>query len=348
MSKNVHCFTSVSFSYLDRARVLVEAVKRFHPDWTFWLGISDEEPDGFDFDPAQEMFDRVLWIKDLGIADLQSWIFKHNVVELCTAVKGQMLLHLLEQGADNVIYLDPDIAVFGTLSPVLDLLDTHNVVLTPHVVMPEKIHTAITDNEIGTLKHGIYNLGFLAVRNSKEGRRFSEWWRDRLLKYCYEAIEEGLFTDQRWCDLAPCFFDGVYILRDPGYNVASWNLNHRLITFDEQGTILAGGSVLRFFHFTKVNSVGEVMLERYSHGQIGVFELLKWYRQRLVAHSVAGLPPKWWKFGRFDNGQVILPNHRLLYRHREDLQHAFPNPFSTSGYGYLDWFNEHGMPLNLR
>lgn len=340
MSK-VHCFTSISFSYLDRARVLAETVKRFHPDWTLWLFVSDRAPEGFAFDPDTELFDQVVWIDELPIVERMSWIFKHDVIELCTAVKGPMLVRLLERGAENVVYLDPDIALFSDLHEIERLLDARSIVLTPHIVDPENGHQAIIDNEVGTLKHGTYNLGFLAIRNRPEGIRFARWWQDRLLNYCYDDIENGVFTDQRWCDLIPGFFDDVHVLRDPGYNVASWNLNRRPITFDSQGTIRAAGEKLRFFHFTKINAIGEVMLARYAGEAVGAFELLKWYRGRLAHHATSGLPRRWWAFSVFEDGEPIRREHRLLYRSRADLQTAFPNPFSSEAHSYRDWFAQH-------
>ena len=33
----VHCFTSISFSYLAKARTLGWSLKRFHPDWVLTL-----------------------------------------------------------------------------------------------------------------------------------------------------------------------------------------------------------------------------------------------------------------------------------------------------------------------
>jgi hypothetical protein len=84
---DVHCFTSISFSYLSRARVLAETIKKYHPDWTLWLGICDVEPPGFSLDAVPHGFDHVLWAKDLKIDGIQAWMFKHNVVEMCTAVK---------------------------------------------------------------------------------------------------------------------------------------------------------------------------------------------------------------------------------------------------------------------
>lgn len=333
----VHCFTSVSFAYLDRARVLAETVKSFHPDWTLWLCLSDREPEGFSFDLERERFDRVVRIEELGFSDLDRWIFFHDVVELCTAVKGKMLCKIFELGAERVVYLDPDIALFSPLSEINEILDDHAIVLTPHLVRPEETLQGILDNEIGSLKHGTYNLGFIAVRGCSEGVRFAQWWASRLEQFCYDDIPAGLFTDQRWCDLIPAFFSGTYILRNPGYNVACWNLSNRLISFEVDGSINAGGVPLRFFHFTKVNSVGEGVLELYSGGRSEVFELLHWYRGRLGAHVAAELPQQWWAFGRYENGAAILYEHRKIYRTRRDLQAAFANPFASGETSFQNW-----------
>ncbi len=329
MSRGVQCFTSATFAYLDRARVLGETLRRFHPDWTLSLCLPDEEPPGFKFDIANEAFHRIVRLSELDIPDLTRWIFDHDIVELCTAVKGPMLCKLLDEGAEKVVYLDPDIALFDELTPVVSLLDHYNVVLTPHQIGPDQDLTAIMDNEIGSLKHGIYNLGFLAVAGTLEGRRFAGWWRDRLLRFCFDDIPNGLFTDQRWCDHAPVFFDGVHILRDPGYNVASWNLSRRPITIEEDGTIRAAGHVLRFFHFTKVTNVGEIMLERYAGGRIEVFELLKWYRRRLSVNAVPGLPGSWWAYDHFSNGTKIVREHRIAYRNSAALRGRYPDPFEA-------------------
>ena len=118
----------------------------------------------------------------MGIPDLRRWIFEHDVIELCTAAKGAMLCRLLEAGARKVVYLDPDLALFDSLREIEVLLDHHNVILTPHQIEPDDERPAILDNEIGSLKWGIYNLGFLGVADTAEGRRFARWWRDRLLR----------------------------------------------------------------------------------------------------------------------------------------------------------------------
>jgi len=326
MSK-VHCFTSASFAYLDRVRILGATLKTHHPDWEFWLCLSDEEPAGWTFDLDLEPIDHLVRIAELDLPDPSRFIFEHDVVELCTAVKGPMLQRLLNIGAEKVIYLDPDIAVFSSLSEVVNLLDEHDIVLTPHQLTPDVDMMAIQDNEIGSLKYGIYNLGFIAVANTAEGNRFADWWASRLLTHCFDDLPNGIFTDQRWCDHVPAFFAGTHILRDPGYNVASWNMSQRLITIDQDGSIRAGGRVLRFFHFTKVDWIGTSMIERYSHGRIEVFEILHWYKTLLAANQIPEIPRRYWAFSTYADGETILPEHRSAYRHNPSLREKFPDPF---------------------
>ncbi len=338
------CFTSFTFGYLGRARVLAESVKRFHPDWCFVALISDLPPTGFAFDPSAEPFDHVVWGYELPIPAVSSWIFKHELVELCTAVKGPMLELLVGREIEKVIYLDPDIAVFAPLDGVLEGLDEASIVLTPHQLDPEVDERAIFDNEVSSLRHGTYNLGFVAVRNDETGRRFAGWFADRLRSYCYDELDRGLFVDQKWCDLVPAFFDSVKILRDPGYNVASWNISQRRLSTGDAGSILVNGHTLRFFHFTKLGPIGAVMTERYAAGNLLVQEIWGWYRRSVQAAEPADLEPGWWHYGRFENSDVIPTEARRLYRTRLDLREAFPEPFSGGPGSYHEWLKTHPMP----
>ena len=325
----VACFTSASYNYLDRARVLFETVREFHPDWETWFCLADEEPPGFALDLSREQIDRVVKLRDLPIAEPLAWAFEHDIVELCTAVKGPCLSLMLRDGVDKVIYLDPDTVLFGRLDEVLELLDAHSAVLTPHLVTPEVQRHAIMDNEIGALKYGIFNLGFVAVSNTPAGCSFADWWRDRLLEFCFDDPAMGLFTDQKWCNHAPVFFPELAILRHKGYNVASWNLSQRPIRIEPDGCITAGGDALKFFHFTKVTHVGRTMLERYCGGRLEVFELMNWYQRRLQAHAVQGLPPGWWHYGRYANGCEIIKADRLAHRAARLSGNYLGNPFAA-------------------
>jgi hypothetical protein len=336
MKEKIYCYTSLTFSYLSRARILVWSLKRFHPDWHFVAVITDMAPDGFGFDVDDEQFDEIIWGQDLQIENVESWMFRHDLVETCTAVKGPVMDMLCQrEDAGKVIYLDPDITVFCPLDSLIAELDGNDVLLTPHQLVPDEDDQAIKDNEICSLKHGIYNLGFVAVAAREEGKRFARWWSSRLQSYCYDDIPSGLFTDQRWCDHAPAFFDGVKIIKDPGCNLASWNLSQRKVEITPEGEILVNNSPLKFYHFTKYGPVGLTMTERYAADNTEVYELWEWYGRKLNEFTPTGLPDDYWAFSHFRNKEPIQKEHRLLYRQRRDLQAAFPDPYAESFHAWL-------------
>lgn len=340
----VLCFSSFSFSYLNRARVLYQSLRRHHPDWHLVALMTDEVPADFAFDVADEPFDEVVWHDELGIDNVEGWLFKHDIVEICTAVKGPFLAEATRRDFDAVIYLDPDTCLFNPLSPLLELLEDHDIVLTPHLLEPEEELGAIIDNEICPMWAGIFNLGFVAIRTTGEGARFAQWWSDRLLEFCHDAPAKGLFVDQKWCDHVPVFFDKVKILKDPGYNTASWNINQRRITVDDKGNVRSNDSLLRFWHFTKLGPLGDTMTRRYAKDQIVVYELWRWYRAQVAEATSKGIPDRYWAFSKFADGTPIQRSHRLLYRERVDLQKAFPDPFGTGPSGeFSAWLRAEGL-----
>jgi hypothetical protein len=339
----VLCYSSFTFSYLNRARVLFQTVRRFHPEWELVALITDEPPPGFTFDPAAEPFDRVVWAQDLGIPDFPAWLFKHDVVEVCTAVKGPFIHQACRSGADAVIYLDPDTALFGSLSPIEGWLARHDILLTPHLTDPNETAEAIRDNDLSASRTGIFNLGFVAIRTRGEGARFAKWWNDRLLDWCYDDMPNGLFVDQRWCDHVPALFDRVKVVRDPGYNVASWNLSTRTVAVQKDGQVTVNGAPLRFWHFTKLGAIGDAMTRKYGAENFPVYEIWAWYKRQVAAATDRAIPERWWAYGAYSNGAPITRAHRLLYRHRADLQAAFPDPFDGGDGGYRQWLEHEGL-----
>lgn len=331
-------FTSITKSYLPKARVLAKSVKSHHPGWTFVLLYADDFPPGFAL--QDEPFDEILCIEQLGIPNWKAWAFGHQIVELCTAIKGPAAEYLAARpGVDKIMYLDPDIKVFNSLAPLEALLEHHDILLTPHLIEPESTESAVRDNEISALKHGIYNLGFFAATTRGQGKSFISWWAQRLLTFCRDDIPGGLFTDQRWCDLAPAFFDRLHIVRDPGYNVATWNIAHRPLSSDGEGNYMAGQHPLRFYHFTGYDSGdGFGMLSRYAADQSVARALWNDYGKDLDAAGQGQAAYRGWKYAHYDNGEAIPREARRLYRDRPDVQNAFPNPYSTDDPCFLSWW----------
>ena len=127
----MHVFTSVTANYLPKASALAHSVKRVHPEAVFHVVLSDEMPK---CSPATTApFDSIINVRDLPIPNLRSWIFKHRLVELCTAVKGTAFQYIAARhGAERIYYFDPDILVFNRLDDLERILDNRSVLLTPH------------------------------------------------------------------------------------------------------------------------------------------------------------------------------------------------------------------------
>ncbi|MFC0676868.1 hypothetical protein ACFFGH_03250 [Lysobacter korlensis] len=336
MGKTI-AFTSAAVNYLPKVRKLFTSIRRYHPEFELVLALADELPASLDL--SAEPLDEVLALADLPIDDKRRWTFFHSIVELATAIKPYALLDLLARpDVDRVLYFDPDMVLFSRLDDLLGRLDGANVVLTPHLTRPETDLEAIRDNEISALKHGVYNLGFLGVRDQPEGRRFAQWWADRIYHFCVADIPAGLFTDQRWIDLAPAFFDGVDILKSPRFNVATWNLTKRDLSGDLQSGFVVDGEPLGFYHFTGFDSgAHRAMATKNAPGNTSVDALVQWYADEArfdADEPVAKLP---WAYGAYSDGSPIPSAHRRIYRARPDLQAAFPDPFVAGRGSLREW-----------
>lgn len=332
----MHFFTSITTSYLPKARVLAQTLKSHNPDAIMHLVVSDDLPK--DFVLENEPFDYVWYAEDFIKTDNnKQWFFKHTVVELCTAVKGAGALHILQQtGTDKIVYLDPDIGVFGDLSPLSEMLDENSVLLTPHQIEPAIREQGIKNEEICSLKHGVYNFGFFAVKNDEYGLKFLNWWNDRLMKYCYDDIPNGLFTDQKWGDLIPAMFDSVKIIRLPEYNVATWNLATRKVTGNEKEGWFVNGRPLKFYHFTGYDSgAHRAMLAQYADENDDVWHLSLWYEKQLELAEQEKLGKTPYKYAFYQNGKKIQNSERHLFRKREDLIKTFKNPFDDECYAWM-------------
>lgn len=330
MGKTI-AFTSAALNYLPKVRKLCASIRHFHPEWEIALALADERSAEVDF--SIEPIDHVLAVADLPIPDRTRWTYFHTVVELATAIKPFALIELLErEDVDRVLYFDPDMVLFSRLDDLVASLDDASIVLTPHLTTPESTLDGVRDNEISALKHGIYNLGFIGVRPTPEGMRFSRWWADRVYEFCVADIPNGLFTDQRWIDLAPAFFDGVGILKSPRFNVATWNLSTRRLSGGGDSGYLVDGEPLGFYHFTGFDSgAHRVMAGKYAVASPAVWSLIEWYAHETRfddADPVAKLP---WAYGAYGDGEAVPQAHRRIYRARPDLREAYPDPFASAG-----------------
>ena len=336
----VHVFTSAAFNYIPKARLLFDSLRKHHPEWVLHFALGDAlHPE---LDLRGEAFDSVIPLAELNIPSWRGWTFCHTIVELCTAIKPFALQRLLqEDNCEKVFYFDPDIVLFSRVDDIVASLDDGNICLTPHLTTSEETLQAVIDSEICALQHGIYNLGFIGVRASEEGKRFAQWWSTRTYHFCRDDIPHGLFTDQRWVDLVPGLFEGVSIIRSSRHNVAPWNISRRNVVGDLAGGLHVDGEPLGFYHFTGFDSRAHLgMSQRYATRSPAIFNLIEWYTRRTEELGRDPIAAVRWAYETYSNGETIVPAQRIVYRERADLQKAFPDPFDARG--FLAWWYTYG------
>ena len=284
-------FTSINLEYLDKAITLWESVEVFEKNAQFVTVIVEPGLTKFQLEEQLKVRNFPFELsKPLLAHDIPwNWIAKMeglSVVEACTAIKASAAKFLLASSLNTqVVYLDPDMQVYGALTEVDQLLDESSFVLTPHLLEPPSNEDSVVSNEIaGAMIHGVYNLGFFAVKNTREGFEILNWWESRLKKYCKAETGRGLFTDQKWFDIATIYFKDISVLRHPGYNVAPWNLAERFLT-TENGVIYVDKFPLRIFHFSSFDSNVHVeMLIKFDSSNMAL-KLNGDYKQALKKNS---------------------------------------------------------------
>lgn len=254
-------FTICSNNYLAQAMVLGASIRRHIPSAEFIIVLADRKTSLVDY--GQIPFE-VLAIESFEprAAELAA---KYDIIEFNTCIKPRVFEYLfVERGADRVVYLDPDIRAYGAMPELERALDTANVVITPHVLTPIPMDgKGPSENHI--LRFGVYNFGFIAMKQGHEALALSRWWKERTYEAGYSKPDAGMFVDQIYGNLMVVFFKGVSMLDHPGYNMAPWNLHERVLSRAADGFLVNGAHRLIFYHFSsfKIDS-GELPLHYYN------------------------------------------------------------------------------------
>lgn len=239
-------FTVCSNNYLAKANVLGMSVRKHEPDSRFFLFLCDEKDERIDY---PSLADEVITISSIEPEFLQL-VLKYNIVELNTSVKPRVFEYLIyDRGFDKVIYLDPDIKLYNSLTEVFNELESHLIVLTPHICTPIALDGK-TPGENMFNNFGIYNLGFIGLSSEPEIKNFISWWKNHTYKQCYVDIYNGIFVDQLPINHAPIFFKNVKVLTNFGINMGPWNLHERSLEFKNGEYLVNKNQPLIFYHFS--------------------------------------------------------------------------------------------------
>lgn len=331
-------FTIVAKNYFSSAITLGKSVKRCVPDCDFIVILCDENDGEIEL---QDYEFEVVIANKMGIPGFEKMSFLYDVVELATSIKPFTFLYLMEEkGYERMLYLDPDIWVMDSLDSVFEKLDDVDFLLTPHIVDIDICSKKNKEEHI--LNRGVFNLGFLGVRNSSTAYPFLNWWKNRLSTSCFR--DSVLFVDQKWVDYLPVFSSNYEVIRSKAYNIADWNYHERqLKKMNEKNYVLEkNGSweSIKFFHFSgiKLGNV-ETYLERFNVNNEEQKEVLKKliveYQNELVINQFERFSVMNYHYNFYENGDRIELLHRRIYRELLKRGINIENPYRCDKNGKL-------------
>lgn len=303
------CFaTIVSPNYLAYARVLGESVAQHAPQAEFHVLVVNR-PDPQVRAACAEAGLHVTYATELGLADFDQLAYKYDLVELNTALKPSFLKSLFARGFDHVVYLDPDIRLYLAPAPIMEALEQAEIVLIPHALAPAM--DGLRPSDIDFLRTGVFNLGFVGLRRGRHASALLDWWEKRCLSHGFNDPGFGTFVDQKWMNLAPCYFDSVHVLKHAGCNVAYWNLHEREVQGDAR-CYLVNAAPLVFFHFSGVDASAPQVLSRHQNRHVLVpgtplAELVRDYCAQLLAAGHGKWSSLPYSFGTLDDRTPITP-----------------------------------------
>ncbi|MBN2690112.1 MAG: glycosyltransferase [Gammaproteobacteria bacterium] len=185
------------------------------------------------------------------LQDFSTLSLRYNVLELSTAIKPYAFLEYFKSEKDDeiIVYIDPDLYFLSDICEIIKLsLVNNDYALTPHIKSPlPRDGKFPSDKEI--LSSGTYNLGFIAQKNNGNSKQLTKWWADWLETECWSDPKRGVFTDQKWINLATTIWQKFYVINHDGLNVAYWNIHENNIS-KKENIYFSNNEHLVFFHFS--------------------------------------------------------------------------------------------------
>lgn len=304
------------------------SVQQHLPEAERWIAIVDSpEP----YVQARHECANILGPEEFDFPAYRALSFELDPISLCCAAKPIAAKAIRRRSrARKLVYFDSDTLLLSRPASLLAALDTHPIVLTPHVLFPE--HNRPMD--FGTMRSGAYNGGVFALDAHPDAARFLDWWEGNSTRS--GALTGDFWHDQGWLNHVPALFASVAVLRDPGCNVAFWNMHERDVTFDPaSGRFFARGEPLTLVHFSHFNRRLPCSLTgRMKTGcepPPALLKLAALYADLLEAAGAAECE-KWpYGHGSFSDGKRVTPWHREYFKTQiRDHLPSDANPFDAS------------------
>lgn len=208
-------------NYLSRGLAMYESLRAQTSDFRLYI---------FPFDDRSAGILRQLSLEHVVVVDMKDFEDSallavkpsRSSVEYCWTSTPSTIRYVLNKfNEPHCTYIDADLYFYGDPIALYNEMESRAVMITEHRFTPRYDLSALS---------GKYCVQYITFKNTADGIRALEWWRDACLDWCFAKEEEGKFGDQKYLDDWPERFPGVHVLQHLGGGVAPWNIQQYELT----------------------------------------------------------------------------------------------------------------------
>lgn len=218
--RQIFC-TLFDSNYLDKGLVLYDSMCRHIKEFTLYVVAFDDR--AFEVLTAEKPEHLVaISLEEFETPALKKVKQERTRAEYCWTCSSWAIRYVLDHyGESECTYIDADMMFFSSPEPVFrDMREKQcSTLIVPHRFKTEAEEKKAHD-EVGS-----YCVQFNTFLNNKDGREALDWWADKCLEWCFYAVPGTTewYGDQKYLNVFPEKFKGVYICDHYGVGMAPWN-----------------------------------------------------------------------------------------------------------------------------
>ena len=252
-------------NYLDKGLVLYDSMVKHIGEFKLYVFAFDDKCYEI---LKSENYDNmvVIPLSEFETDDLLRVKKERTRAEYCWTCSSWSIRHVLEHYNEPICtYIDADMAFFSSPQPVFDDMKRKKCSI---IIVPHRYETEGEEKKNHDLR-GSYCVQFNTFVNNEDGRKALKWWSDKCLEWCYYSVPGTTewYGDQKYLNVFPEKFDGVYICNHYGVGLAPWN--NKLVDYYDDTSIRVKKTREVFpiviYHFESVAFLTKHIINANSH-----------------------------------------------------------------------------------
>ena len=151
--------------------------------------------------------------------------------------KATVMLYILKhfQQTDHIVWLDGDTFFYSNPEPIFQEWGQYSIMLTEE-----------RWKKVDIEQFGRYNTGFMGFKRDEQAIQCLNWFRNSLIKWCYDKHENNLWSDQVYVNDWLERFNNVGVIKNMGINVTPYMIMGRKITRGNNDLYVNGEKLIMY------------------------------------------------------------------------------------------------------